>query len=100
MKVKKGMASRFSVDITPKTRSGSAWRKVGGKRSSQMPRRPKREADEGEREGDRVADEQNDTSAANMIGAMLWMRKAVIASPRSGYSTGRRWRERRRADRG
>ena len=41
MKVKNGIASRVSFDITPKIRSGSAWNKAGVRRPSSMPIRPK-----------------------------------------------------------
>ena len=37
MNVKKGMASRVSLFIVPKTRSGSACRKLFWKRPSSMP---------------------------------------------------------------
>ena len=60
MKVKKGMASSVSFDMMPQTRSGSACRKLGWKRSSWMPRTREAQADEGQREGDRVAEEQED----------------------------------------
>ena len=41
MKVKKGMASRVSFDMTPQTRSGRAWNRAGLRSPSSMPSSPK-----------------------------------------------------------
>ncbi len=41
MKVKKGMASKVSLAMMPKMRSGKAWKMAGWRRPSSMPRRPK-----------------------------------------------------------
>ncbi len=41
MKVKKGIASSVSLDITPHSRSGSAWNSDGCSNPSSMPMRPK-----------------------------------------------------------
>ncbi len=41
MKVKNGMASSVSFDITPQIRSGSAWNSVACRRPSSMPTSPK-----------------------------------------------------------
>ncbi len=40
MKVKNGTASNVSLDITPHSRSGSAWKSEGWSRPSSMPIRP------------------------------------------------------------
>ena len=40
MRVKKGMASRVSFCMMPKTRSGRAWKRLGGRRPISMPMKP------------------------------------------------------------
>ena len=41
MKVKNGIASSVSLDMTPQIRSGSAWNSVAWSSPNSMPRRPK-----------------------------------------------------------
>ena len=60
MNVKNGMASSVSLPITWKMRSGSAWKNVGENSPGAIPASPHDQSVEGQREGDRVAEEQYD----------------------------------------
>ena len=64
MKVKNGIASSVSFCMMPKMRSGSACSSVCGIRPSSTPMNAEEQAAGAEREGDRVAEEQEDDQAA------------------------------------
>ena len=58
MKVKNGTASSVSFDITPQRRSGSAWKSEALEQAQLDAEQPEEDAVGGERERDRVADQQ------------------------------------------
>ena len=74
MKVKNGMASSVSFDMMPQTRSGNACRNVGVEQVEFDAEDGEAQPDEGEREGDRVADEQETIRSA--------VRRALVGTPR------------------
>ena len=63
MKVKNGIASSRSFDRMPKTRSGSACRKLGVEEAELDADDAEEEPDRGEREGDGIADQQEHDEA-------------------------------------
>ena len=79
MKVKNGIASSVSLRHDAENPLRQRLQEVGWSRPSSIPMQPEDEADGGKREGDRIAEQQEHDQAANMIGAMLWMKKAVMA---------------------
>ena len=64
MKVKNGTASSVSFCMMPKMRSGSACSSVCGQQAELDADEAEEEAAGGEREGDRIAEQQEDDQAA------------------------------------
>ena len=85
MKVKKGIASSVSLFMMPpKIRSGSAWKNDGWNSPSSMPIKPKTMPLAASAKATGKPSSRKKTSAANMIGAMLAIRNAVMSALPAG----------------
>jgi hypothetical protein len=83
MKVKNGIASRVSLLMMPKMRSGSAWNNCGPSSPSSMPIRAKKMPLAARAKATGKPTSRKMTIETKMIGAMLLIRNSVITVPPS-----------------
>ena len=81
MKVKKGTASRVSLAMMPKMRSGSAWNSAPWSRPSSMPTRPNRMPLAASANATGKPNSRKRIMDANISGAMLATTNSVMAPP-------------------
>jgi hypothetical protein len=84
MKVKKGMASKVSLLMMPKMRSGSAWNSCGPSRPSSIPTRAKKMPLAASAKDTGKPTSRKRTIETKMIGAMLAIMNSAITALPSG----------------